>query len=270
MSDSTDQLAEQHRALQVEHEALQQAYQHLQSTGQVHQDLVGMLVHDFRVPLAVIMASLDLLAGELDAYLSTDLHEVLLAANQSAQRMLQLLSNLLEVQRLESGQMPLSLQPLDVAGVLHQSAAQIGYLARQKGVGLRLCLPERLPQVWADFDVTERVVINLLDNAVRHTPERGEIVVATQVLDGHLTISVADSGPGIPVEQQARLFDRFAQGEYAPRHARGGVGLGLAFCKLAVEAQRGRIWVESRPGEGACFSFTLLLWERNAVDAQPL
>jgi signal transduction histidine kinase len=265
MKNSNDQLRDKYEALLVEHEALQRALQQLQHTEQLRQDLVGMLVHDLKVPLAVIMASLDLLADELEEQLGIEVRDVLLAASQSGRRMLQLVTNLLEAQRLEAGQMPLHLQPLDVADVLRRSAAQVDYLARQKGVALLLHIPERLPWAWADLDLTERVVTNLLDNAVQYTPAGGEIVVTSQVQMGFLTISVADGGLGIAADQQARLFDRFSQVEHQDHQGHAGVGLGLAFCKLAVEAQRGRIRVDSSLGTGARFSFTLPLWERNEI-----
>lgn len=260
MIGASTQPTTEYQVLAAEHEALQTAHRQLQQTDHLHQELVGMLVHDLKTPLAVILASLDLLADELDEHLGNDLRDVFRVARRSGQGMLQIITNLLEVQRLEAGQMPFQPQPLDVAVVLQETMAQAGYLAQQKGVDLSLHVPNRLPWAWADLDLTERVVANLLDNAIRFTPGGAKVVVTGQAQQRHLTISVADGGPGIPTEQQAHVFDKFAQFGSALQSRKASVGLGLAFCRLAVEAQRGNIWVESAPGAGARFSFTLPAW----------
>lgn len=263
MADKMEQRLEQTQTLRAEYEALQVAHRQLQHTDQLRQELVGMLVHDLKVPLAIILACLDLLSIELDGQLSAALRETLDTATQSGQRMLQLVTNLLQMQRLEAGQMPLHLQPVDLASLLRRMTAQVACLAQQKGVALLLHAPEKLPWIWADADLTERIVLNLLDNAIRLTPSRTEVLISSQKQGRQVLTSVSDQGPGIPPEQQAGLFDRFFQVESGHNHRSASVGLGLAFCKLSVEAQRGRIWVSSTPGQGTCFSFTLPIWNQS-------
>jgi len=261
MSETNGRLKEAHRALLAEHEALQTAHRRLQRAERLRQDLVSMLVHDLKAPLAVLLASLDLLDTELTERSSAELREVFGVASRSGEEMLQLVNNLLEIQCLEAGQMPVCAQPLDVILLIQAVVRQVRLLARQRRVSLHLHLPKGLSPAWADARLTERIMTNLLDNAVRFAPSGGEVVVSGQIQKDHLTLSVTDNGPGIPAAQQERIFERFYQGGRSPRQGPACVGLGLAFCKLAVEAQQGRIWVESAPGTGARFSFTLPAWQ---------
>lgn len=244
-------------SLQAQNDALQEAYQHLQEAEQ----MVSMIVHDLKNPLNVLLISVDLLASDFGEMLTQDQRDILRSANMAGQQMLRLITNLLEVQRLEDGKMPVSLGPLDLALVLKLMVGQAQPLAGQKGITLSLSALDMLPLILADVDLTSRVVANLLDNAVKFTPLNGQIMVTAALKDGEAIVSVADNGPGIPAGQRARIFEKFAQLERGPRRGKASVGLGLAFCKLAVEAQGGRIWVESEPGEGSQFKFALPAWQ---------
>lgn len=112
-----------------------------------------------------------------------------------------------------------------------------------------------LPQVWVDAEMIKRVLINLLENAVKYSPSESQIILGSQVNDEHVLIWVQDNGSGIPEADQNRIFDKFTRlhSQNGPR----GFGLGLAYCRLAVEANGGRIWVENNPGGGSCFKFTM-------------
>lgn len=146
-----------------------------------------------------------------------------------------------------------------VAGTLHTQSL----LAAQKGLHLESDVPPTLPVAWADTQLMERVLENLVGNAVKFTPGGGLVKVTARTADqkdngpearaSEVYISVTDNGPGIPPELQSRLFQKFVSGP----HHESGSGLGLAFCKLAVEAHGGRIWAESEPGQGTTFTFTL-------------
>jgi signal transduction histidine kinase len=236
----------------------------------MQQELVTMLVHDLKAPLATIMAGMELLSLELEQQLDVDQRDILASAGRASQEMLQLITNLLEVQRLQSGGMPVCPEPLDLPRLLQEAVSQARLLAKVRGVDLRLRLPQGLDCAWADVHLTTRIANNLLDNAVRFTPRGGEICVSGHAQEGFLIVSVSDGGPGIPAEHQEQIFDRYYQAELDRRLSSSGVGLGLAFCKLAVEAQRGRIWVESTPGAGACFSFSLPAWRESVSGFTPL
>lgn len=253
-------LRQEHLALQAENEALSQACRDLREVEQRRQDMVNMLIHDLKAPLATILASMELLATDYGETMDAQQREVVRVADQSAQHMLQLIASLLEVRRLEDGRVPIYLQPLDMATLLKKLVEQARLLADQKEVDLRLELPHAEVWAFADASLTSRIVVNLLDNAIKFTPEGGQVVVTCQAGKGELTVSVADDGPGIPQAQQDLIFDTFTQVRREAPIQQASVGLGLALCKLAVEAQDGRIWVESEPGGETLFKFTLPLW----------
>lgn len=268
LRDSNLHLVQKHRALQTRNTALQEAYQHLLEVERLRQSMISMVVHDLKNPLNVVLLSMDLFAADFGDILTEGQRDVLRSANLASQRMLHLITNLLEVQRLEEGKMPVHLQPVDIALVVRVTLRQAQPLADQKGLALLLNVPDTLPWVLADVDLLPRIVANLLDNAIKFTPRNGQIAVATELTDETIVVCVADNGPGIPADQHARIFDKFVQMSQDTGRGGASVGLGLAFCKLAVEAQEGRIWVESELGQGAHFKFTLSIFQDDVYDVE--
>jgi signal transduction histidine kinase len=143
-----------------------------------------------------------------------------------------------------------------ISSIIAEAVEEIHPVAEAKGQVLHFSLaPADLPMLEIDVDMIRRVLINLLENAVKYTRSGGQITLAASRRQSQVCVSVSDTGPGIPPRDQQRIFDKFAR-----LHQEGyakGLGLGLAFCRLAVEAHGGRIWVESEVGQGATFSFTL-------------
>jgi signal transduction histidine kinase len=230
--------------------------------GGTQQELVSMVIHDLKTPLGVILASMELLSGDMGEGLSAEQQDLIRGAARSVQQILQLVANLLEVQHLEAGRMPIRRQPVDLDQILQEAVDQIRLLADWKDVDLDLSLAGNLPWVLADADLTRRVVTNLLDNALRYTPRRGRIGVAAWANGREVTVSVADGGPGIPTEGQRQIFESYYQATSSSRNGDLCVGLGLAFCKQAMEAQGGRIWLEEGVGQqGAEFRFSLPAWQ---------
>jgi PAS domain S-box-containing protein len=221
----------------------------------LREDLTHTLVHDLRTPLNSILGFLELLGQSPSLQ---DPHQELMAvAGRATQRLVSLVDTILDVSRLEKGAMPLRLEAVALPPIVVEVFDLLTPLARPRGVQLRADL-SGLPRVLADAAVLRRIVENLISNALRHTPRDGEIQVAARPLreaEPSLEIQIRDTGPGIPAEEQLRIFDKWVTGERRHR----GTGLGLAFCRMAVEAQRGRIRVESEPGAGATFVFTLPL-----------
>jgi signal transduction histidine kinase len=224
-------------------------------------DLVHTMVHDLRSPLATISISLEALKMRGTDGLSPKQLRMLENALNNTRSMSGLVNNILDVNRLESGHMPLECAPVSLADLVADTLRTQSLLAAEKGLCLESDVLSLLPPVWADARLIERVLQNLVDNAVKFTPPGGSIKVTVEQAAGdqqvaesqHVWISVADTGPGILPELQSRLFRKFVVGQLKGR----GSGIGLAFCKLAVEAHGGRIWVESEPGQGATFTFTL-------------
>jgi PAS domain S-box-containing protein len=224
-------------------------------------DLTHTMVHDLRNPLTGISTALKLLDRKLEDVLTPAQHRLLEIADSSAQKMIDLVSAILDVSRLESGRMPISPVPVSLLELIPEVVDLESPLATAHDLDTEVDVKSDLPFAWADAELVGRVLQNLIGNAIKFTPAGGRVVVRAQECDqeiqgiafSFLCVSVKDTGIGIPLELQDNLFQKFVVGEQEA----SGSGLGLAFCKLAVEAHGGRIWVDSEPGEGATFTFTL-------------
>ncbi|MFN8596195.1 MAG: histidine kinase N-terminal 7TM domain-containing protein [Anaerolineae bacterium] len=219
-------------------------------------DLTSTMVHDLRNPLTIIQGALELLESETSGPVSADQRQVVMMMRQGLNKMLQLVNSILDVNRLESGQMPLEREPLYLQPLVDEALTIQGVLASDKQLKLHNDLRHDLPPVHVDAELIERVLQNLVGNAIKFTPPGGDVHISADYdpADNHsVTVSVTDSGPGVPTEIRSRLFQKFVRGQGPGR----GSGLGLAFCRLAVEAHGGKIWVEPSAGQGATFKFTL-------------
>ena len=218
-------------------------------------DLISMIYHDLRSPLANIVSSLDVIEAMLPPDADPSQRSLLKIAIRSTERIQRLTNSLLDLRRLEAGQPVTNQQFIPPASLSSDAVETVMPVLSNKNQTIAILIPEDIPPVWVDPDMIRRVLTNLLENAVKYTPAGSQISVGAQVLDGQVLMWVQDTGPGIPLGEQDRIFDKFTRlhGRSGPR----GFGLGLAFCRLAVEAHGGRIWVESGPEIGACFKFTL-------------
>lgn len=237
-------------------------------------DLTNMLVHDLKAPLSSIVSTAAVLQRYPLSQMGQELIQDLLSTvEKSAWRMSRMVEAILDVQRLEAGQFPLTITPLQVAEVVTEVLDEVTPLVAESEIEDDRDVPPDLPFVAADREVLRRILWNLLDNALKYAPRGGFIRLGAKALDladgverpqalrdvtagRWVVLSVSDNGPGIPPDDQERIFAKFAQAR-GSRARRRGVGLGLAFCRLAVEAHGGRIWVDSRPGSGSTFSFAL-------------
>jgi PAS domain S-box-containing protein len=223
-----------------------------QALEEMRTDLTHMIVHDLRSPLSAIIGSIDLLAAGAGNYPEGD-RQVIDLIQEGAERMMALVNDILDVSQLETNHLPLIRGPVAVRPLLTEVLQlQNGALVR-KQINLVDDLQPDLPVVWADPILLGRVLQNLLSNAVKFTPPQGVIRVMATETASQIEIAIHNSGPGVPAEIKPMLFQKFVRGQ---QHEHGS-GLGLAFCRLAIEAHGGRIWVESEPGEGATFRFTL-------------
>ncbi len=219
----------------------------------MREDLTNTMVHDLRNPATVVLGALDLLEAE---ELTETQREIADVARQGGQRLLTLINAILDVNRLESGQMPLEREPIRLDIIAAEIVEMEQVLTRDKHQVLENYVRSDLPLVSVDVELLRRVLQNLVGNAIKFTPAGSCITIEAQVDSTsaqHLVVSVKDNGAGISQDLQARLFQKFVSGRVRGR----GSGLGLAFCRLVIEAHGGRIWVESTPGCGAVFHFTL-------------
>ena len=221
----------------------------------LREDLIAMVYHDLRSPLANIVSSLEVMSSMFEEdEVDETVVSLLGIALRSTDRIQRLTNSLLDINRLEAGQKIGERQVVDLFELATESAETVAPTAANRGLEIVVDVP-RGQLVWIDTDMIRRVYINLIENAVKFSISGGQIVLGADPLDDRVDAWVADCGPGIPLEDQERIFEKFTRlkAEQGPR----GLGLGLAFCRLAVNSHGGRIWVESQPGAGATFHFTL-------------
>jgi signal transduction histidine kinase len=221
-------------------------------------ELVQMLVHDLRNPLTSLLGGLELV--QMLPGLDTDLRDGLAIARQGGEALLRMVNDILDVSKAEAGQMGLDLRDVSPEQVIADASTQISKLAEKAGVALVKEVTAGLPTIEADREKLRRVLVNLLSNAIQHTPSGGKIKVGARPSEDWEAIifTVADTGYGMPEERLGRIFDKFGQLN-SPRSGRVSTGLGLPFCKMAVEAHGGSISVESERDKGSIFQFTIPL-----------
>lgn len=218
-------------------------------------DLSAMIYHDLRSPLSNVVSSLDMLQTILPPKSKEAIQPVYSIAVRSIGRMQRLISSLLDINRLEAGQPITNQKEFDAVQMVNESLDAVQPTVEGKEQQVNVELASDLPKVYGDEDMLRRVLINLLDNATKYTPIQGKIAVKAWAEAGLIFFSIQDSGQGIPAEWREAIFDKFTriQAERFPH----GLGLGLAFCRLAVNAHGGRIWAESEVGQGSRFIFTV-------------
>jgi PAS domain S-box-containing protein len=221
----------------------------------LREDLIAMIYHDLRAPLANVVSSLDVIATLLSNTEHNELQSLLNIAMRSTERIQRLTNSLLDIKRLEAGQPLGDRLPVNPLELIQDAIESVAPVARNKQQSLTSEVKDKLPLVMADGEMVRRVLINLIENAIKYTPTGGSISVGATSDGSRVQVCVKDTGPGIPASEHERIFDKFTRLSN-PENAKG-LGLGLAYCRLAVLGHGGRIWVESEPGQGARFLFTL-------------
>jgi PAS domain S-box-containing protein len=219
------------------------------------QQLSYMLVHDLRAPLSSIVSSIDLvLIAWQERDMTLPVEQVLGIALRSAHRMEKLINDILDTAKLRAGDQALSISEIEVPSLVREALEAIAPSAKRRDQSLQMRVSPDIHPIEGDRDLLLRVLTNLLDNAVKYTQKGGEIMVSVQDHSDEMRFTVVDNGPGIPPEDHERIFDPYTRGRTQKIK---GAGIGLAFCKLAVEAHGGGIMLQSRVGEGSAFSFTV-------------
>jgi len=215
--------------------------------------LLNSISHDLRTPLVSITGALTTLEGQYETISTESRRSLLETAREEAERLNRLVGNLLDMTRLEAGALKAKREPADVVDVVGTSIGQMEN--RLVGRSLRMDVPDDLPIISVDFVLIVHVLNNLLDNALKYSPENSALEVGASHFQNEVLISVIDEGPGIPPDDLARVFDKFYRVQRSEQVA--GTGLGLAICKGIVEAHGGRIWAENRPGGGTVLTIAL-------------
>ncbi len=229
----------------------------LRATERRQEELGYFIVHDLRSPLSNIVVALDYLLEAGKETLSDDDQKLIRLCITSSNRLMTLINTLLDLARLERGKMELKCTATPVDELFSLAAEQVSALAERKDVDVEMDIRDDATTVFADTELTVRVLVNLLSNALKYSPSQSMVILRAAADGDMIAISTIDAGPGIPETWAKKVFHKFTQIEASKAGVGVGSGLGLSFCRYAIEAQGGRIWVESGVGTGTRMIFTL-------------
>ncbi|TVR19978.1 MAG: GAF domain-containing protein [Anaerolineaceae bacterium] len=240
---------------------------HEQELSRTREELMRMIVHDLRAPLLAVVTGLRL----IERYVPADnpAYEVVQSTAQSSRqavhKLLSRVDSLLDIAKMQSGRLTIDRAPVHLRDVVDAVGAELRPLAQDLEISIEADIPPDLPALYVDRDKVERLLLNLLDNALKYSPTRQKVIVRANVqtesdASGFVRVQVIDRGPGIPSEYRGTLFDSFVQVQ-GNHNVRRGFGLGLSFCRMVAEAHGGHIWLEDNQPAGSIFAFTLPLCE---------
>jgi signal transduction histidine kinase len=242
-------------------------FEQTQKLDRLKSEFVSKVSHELRTPLTSIKGFTEILLTYEDIDLKTQ-KEFLGIINEESERLTRLINDVLDLSKIESGRTQWQIQPVAVPEIIRAAVKLLQSMILEKNLELELRIPEDLPIVRGDRDPLLQVLDNLLGNAVKFTPS-GKITVAADREGEFVRVSVSDTGPGIPRQDQTKIFEKFFQrGDASTAKARG-TGLGLAICKEIIAHLGGRIWSESEPGRGSTFHFTLPVWTKDVRHTEP-
>lgn len=223
----------------------------------VRQDFVANVSHELRTPISSIKGYAEtLLEGAIDD--KDNLREFINIIYQDSNRLANLIDDLLDLAKIESGKMKMVFAPLDINPILERCLGVLEKSIKSKRLSISFDIQDNIPKVMADDKRLAQVLLNILDNAVKYTPEGGSIKVSISLKDKLVQVDVSDTGIGIPEKDLPRIFERFYRVDKARSREMGGTGLGLSIVKHIVQAHGGQVWVKSELGQGSTFSFTIL------------
>lgn len=222
---------------------------------QMKSEFLSIASHELRTPMTSIKGSLDLLLGGFVGEMTGETRELLEIAQSGCERLIRLINDILDLSKIEAGRMQLRLQPMSLFDSVQRSARTIKTYADSFNVKVEMDSPQPLPDALGDRDRIDQVVTNLLGNAVKFSPSGGTVTIQLRERPDMVECAVIDQGPGIPPDQLPRIFGKFQQLEGTPK--KGGTGLGLAIAHALVQEHKGKIWVESKVGEGSRFIFQI-------------
>ena len=235
---------------------IEQKSRELQVASQHKSQFLANMSHELRTPLNAILGYTELIVDQIYGPVPEKILAVLDRVEKSGRHLLGLINDVLDLSKIEAGQLVLSLGDYSFSDVVQAVASAVGSLAAEKRLPLEVDVAPNLPVGRGDERRITQVLLNLVGNAIKFT-EAGEITVRVTASDGAFLTAVADTGPGIREEDRQRIFEEFQQSDSSPTKTKGGTGLGLAIAKRIVEMHGGRIWVESTVGKGSTFFFSI-------------
>jgi len=231
----------------------------LKSVENLRRELIANVSHDLRTPLAIMQGYIETMQMKNETLSIADREKYLKTVLNSSYRLSNLITQLFEYSKLEARQIEPKKEPFYIGELAQDVVAKYQILTKEKNIALSLDMPNitRLPMVFADLGLVERVIQNLMDNAVKFTPNNGKITLQINPLDDHVEIKIADTGPGISKEDQVHIFERHTKATRSKEGTNSGAGLGLAIAKKILELHNASIRVQSKLNEGTAFMFRL-------------
>lgn len=218
------------------------------------EEFLHSITHDLRNPMTSIRGFLKFLIDGVPGETNPQQKKMLLTINKASEKLLMMINDILDIAKLEAGKLELTLEPTNFTEIGTHVIEMSEALAQKKNITLEMNVDESLEPIQADTRLIERVFTNLISNSIKFTPEEGKIILKIQNEEQHIKVSIIDNGEGIPQDYIDKIFDKFKQ---VAGQRKGGTGLGLTICKYVAESHLGKIWVESKLGEGSKFIFQI-------------
>jgi signal transduction histidine kinase/CheY-like chemotaxis protein len=249
--------------------ALQQRERELEVAGRHKSEFLASMSHELRTPLNAVIGFSDVLLERMFGELNERQEEYVRDIRDSGRHLLELINEILDLSKVEAGRMELEPAAMSLPDLLEHGLAMVRERAARHGISLSLDVAPEVGVVWADGVKLKQVVLNLLTNAVKFTPDGGSVDVRAESADGEVRVTVRDTGIGIAEADQTRIFEAFQRGGRQARAGIEGTGLGLTLSKRIVELHGGRLWMTSRPGSGSTFGFAVPVRVQDAVRDEP-
>jgi signal transduction histidine kinase len=237
---------------------IQEKSQQLELASQHKSQFLANMSHELRTPMNAVLGYTDLILDNIFGDVPEPIRETLERVKSNGQHLLGLINDVLDLSRIEAGQLTLSLSDYAMGEVVHAVVSAVESLAAGKKLALKAIVPADLPSGRGDERRLTQVLLNLAGNAIKFT-DSGQVSIEARMSDGAFLVSVSDTGPGISEADQQKIFEEFQQADSSSTRKKGGTGLGLSISRRIVELHGGRLWVESAPGEGSTFHFTVPL-----------
>lgn len=241
--------------LEIKNRQLESSYRSLQEMERMRDNLVHMVVHDMRNLLMGVSSYLEMMENRTSQGLSEKAPLYLKRASALTDNLTGMTEALLDVSKLENNEMNLKITDFDMNDLVEEAVEKLYAMSGDRKITFPR--PDRMVKASGDRDVLLRIVINLLNNAIKFSGSNGTIVLKNEIQGNNVLFSISDDGPGVPAAYHEKIFEKFGQVEMRKKKHKHSTGLGLTFCKLGIEAHGGRIWLESKEGEGTTFFFVI-------------
>jgi signal transduction histidine kinase len=240
--------------IKILYKELEKKNKELERFDQLKSQFVANVSHEFKNPLAVIRESFGIVLDGTAGEINPNQEKFLKLGKKNTERLIRLVTDMLDLARIESGKMKMKREKLDIGSLADEVAVTCEKELLDKQISFKMDIKQDIGMIWGDKDKITEVILNLLNNSIKYTPSGGTVAIRIEDAGEEILFEISDTGPGIPKKDHEKIFDKF---ERITTKKQEGTGLGLPIAKDIVELHRGKIWVESEPGKGSKFIFTL-------------